>query len=69
MFVLSYEFSGTTLNHPLQRPTVKELLKHKFIRLAKNTSHLAELMERHQRWKMQGALKEEQDATHRENNL
>ncbi|KAI1281188.1 kinase-like domain-containing protein [Xylaria sp. FL0933] len=35
---------------PKDRPTARELLKHPFIRKAKKTSYLTELIERHQRW-------------------
>ncbi|EMR10924.1 hypothetical protein PNEG_01070 [Pneumocystis murina B123] len=35
------------------RPSAKELLKHRFIRMAKKTSYLTELIERHERWKVQ----------------
>ncbi|KAI0904303.1 kinase-like domain-containing protein [Ustulina deusta] len=35
---------------PKDRPSAKELLKHPFIRRAKKTSYLTELIERHQRW-------------------
>ena len=38
-----------------QRPSARELLKHKFVRMAKKTSYLTELIERHERWKEQGA--------------
>lgn len=35
-----------------QRPTAKELLKHKFIaRHAKKTTYLTELIDRYKRWK------------------
>lgn len=34
-----------------QRPTAKELLKHRFIRTAKKNSYLVELIERYKRWK------------------
>ena len=33
-----------------QRPSAKELLKHRFIKVAKKTSYLTELIERHERW-------------------
>jgi len=36
---------------PNERPTAKELLKHPFIRSAKKTSSLTELIERRKRWK------------------
>jgi serine/threonine-protein kinase 24/25/MST4 len=35
---------------PKDRPSAKELLKHPFIRKAKKTNYLTELIERHQRW-------------------
>lgn len=39
----------------LQRPTAKELLKHKFItRYTKKTSFLTELIDRYKRWKAEG---------------
>ena len=36
---------------PKKRPPAKELLKHPFIRKAKKTSYLTELIERHSRWR------------------
>jgi serine/threonine-protein kinase 24/25/MST4 len=45
------EFVGLCLNkEPAERPTAKELLKHRFIKAAKRTSFLTELIERRQRW-------------------
>ncbi|KAH8698289.1 kinase-like domain-containing protein [Talaromyces proteolyticus] len=35
---------------PRERPTAKELLKHPFLRRAKRTTYLTELIERHERW-------------------
>ncbi|RSL86605.1 hypothetical protein CEP51_002697 [Fusarium floridanum] len=35
---------------PKERPTAKELLRHPFIRRAKRTTYLTELIERHTRW-------------------
>lgn len=43
-----------------QRPSARELLKHKFVRMAKKTSYLTELIERHQRWKDEGGGKQEE---------
>ncbi|TPX42941.1 hypothetical protein SeMB42_g04928 [Synchytrium endobioticum] len=39
---------------PEQRPPARELLKHRFIKAAKKTSYLTELIERHERWKAEG---------------
>ncbi|KAJ8084896.1 hypothetical protein PM082_003673 [Marasmius tenuissimus] len=39
---------------PRERPTARELLRHKFVRMAKKTSYLTELIERHERWKAEG---------------
>ncbi|KAF8559899.1 STE/STE20/YSK protein kinase [Imleria badia] len=49
---------------PRDRPTARELLKHKFVRVAKKTSYLTELIERHERWKAEGGerLEEEEQA-------
>ena len=37
--------------NPEERPPCKELLKHRFVKAAKKTSHLVDLIERYQRWK------------------
>ncbi|KAF4606175.1 putative protein serine/threonine kinase [Pleurotus pulmonarius] len=39
---------------PKDRPSARELLKHKFVRMAKKTSYLTELIERHERWRAEG---------------
>jgi hypothetical protein len=44
-----------------QRPTARELLKHKFVKLAKKTNYLTELIERHERWKAEGGGKHDDD--------
>ena len=47
----------------LQRPSARDLLKHKFVRMAKKTSYLTELIERHERWKAEGGERaDEEDA-------
>ncbi|KAM0788310.1 hypothetical protein ACM66B_001453 [Microbotryomycetes sp. NB124-2] len=48
---------------PLTRPSARELLKHKFLKTAKKTSSLVELIERYQIWKLRGGEREstEQD--------
>lgn len=49
------EFVAACLNKdPTHRPTAKELLKHRFIRGARKTSYLTELIEKHKRWKAAG---------------
>lgn len=35
----------------MQRPTAKDLLKHRFIKSAKKTSYLTELIDRYKKWK------------------
>ncbi|KAI5115709.1 hypothetical protein M0805_004055 [Coniferiporia weirii] len=47
---------------PRQRPSARDLLKHKFVRMAKKTSYLTELIERHERWKAEGGERTEDDA-------
>ncbi|KAM5535883.1 hypothetical protein V8D89_010501 [Ganoderma adspersum] len=50
---------------PKDRPSARELLKHKFIRMAKKTSYLTELIERHERWKAEGGERiEEEERNH-----
>ncbi|KAI0404347.1 kinase-like domain-containing protein [Xylaria palmicola] len=45
------EFAEACLQRdPKDRPSARDLLKHTFIRKAKKTSFLTELIERHQRW-------------------
>ncbi|XP_037542398.1 serine/threonine-protein kinase 24a [Nematolebias whitei] len=46
------EFVEACLNkEPSFRPTAKELLKHKFVRQAKKTTYLTELIDKYKRWK------------------
>jgi serine/threonine protein kinase len=46
---------------PNNRPTAKELLKHRFIRNAKKTTFLTELIERHERWLAEGGYQIDSD--------
>jgi len=43
------------IKDPKHRPTTKELLGHRFIKGARRTNLLTELIERHQEWKARGA--------------
>lgn len=45
---------------PRDRPTARELLKHKFVRMAKKTSYLTELIERNERWRAEGGDRPEE---------
>ncbi|KAF1824182.1 Pkinase-domain-containing protein [Dissoconium aciculare CBS 342.82] len=47
---------------PRERPSARELLKHPWVRKAKRTAYLTELIERHERW--QASHAEEHDAGH-----
>ncbi|KZT08744.1 Pkinase-domain-containing protein [Laetiporus sulphureus 93-53] len=52
---------------PRDRPSARDLLKHKFVRMAKKTSYLTELIERHERWKAEGGERaEEEERLHAE---
>lgn len=50
----------------LQRPTAQDLLRHRFIKMARKTSHLMELIERYQRWRREEGQEEENDVEHTE---
>ncbi|XP_032084445.1 serine/threonine-protein kinase 26-like [Thamnophis elegans] len=53
----------TDASYLSQRPTAKELLKHKFIlKNAKKTSYLTELIDRFKRWKAEGHSSDETDS-------
>ncbi|KAH8925106.1 Pkinase-domain-containing protein, partial [Atractiella rhizophila] len=46
---------------PIARPTAKELLKHRFIKSAKKTSYLTELIERLERFRLEGGGEKPED--------
>lgn len=46
---------------PRERPSAKELLKHPFIRRAKKTTYLTELIERYERWQTVHGARESED--------
>ncbi|XP_003383159.1 PREDICTED: serine/threonine-protein kinase 24-like [Amphimedon queenslandica] len=49
------EFVATCLNKdPSHRPTARELLKHRFLKQARKTSYLVDLIDRYKRWKANG---------------
>ncbi len=48
------------LNMP-QRPSARDLLKHKFVRMARKTNYLTELIERHERWRAEGGERQEEN--------
>lgn len=55
---------------PRDRPTAKELLKHKFVKMAKKSSYLTELIERHDKWKAEtGGRREEREDDRRRNHV
>ncbi|GAA5969581.1 hypothetical protein JCM21900_001739 [Sporobolomyces salmonicolor] len=46
------------IKDPKERPTAKELLQHRFVKYARKTSQLSELIERHQEWRAKGPRKD-----------
>ncbi|KAI5783558.1 STE/STE20/YSK protein kinase [Geopyxis carbonaria] len=46
---------------PRDRPSAKELLKHPFVKRAKRTTYLTELIERHESWIIQNGNKKDSD--------
>jgi len=52
------------MNCSAQRPSARDLLKHKFVRMAKKTNYLTELIERHEQWKAQGGDRTDDDDKH-----
>lgn len=61
MYVAFVWFRNTGIYASTQRPTARDLLKHKFVKLAKKTSYLTELIERHERWKAEGGGRHNDD--------
>lgn len=53
---------------PKERPSAKELLKHPFIRRAKKTTYLTELIERYERWQTVHGGRESEDEEEQERN-
>ncbi|EGS18965.1 uncharacterized protein CTHT_0055820 [Thermochaetoides thermophila DSM 1495] len=53
---------------PKERPSAKELLKHPFVRKAKKTSYLTELIERYNRWAATHKQEEEEEYEAAEDN-
>ncbi|KAL7414032.1 kinase-like domain-containing protein, partial [Mrakia frigida] len=46
---------------PKERPTAKDLLKHKFIKQARKASYLTELIQRHEEWKSKGGARQDEE--------
>lgn len=44
---------------PFQRPTAHELLRHRFLKVARKTSYMTELIDRYRRWKLENSEEEE----------
>ncbi|GAA6044056.1 hypothetical protein JCM8097_008697 [Rhodosporidiobolus ruineniae] len=44
------------IKDPKERPSAKELLQHRFVRYARRTSQLSELIERHHEWRASGGV-------------
>ncbi|KAI0323039.1 Pkinase-domain-containing protein [Amylostereum chailletii] len=54
---------------PRDRPSARDLLKHKFVRLAKKTNYLTELIERHERWRAEGGERADEEAHERADDI
>src|ERR1700761_4611379 len=50
---------------PKERPTAKELLKHPFVKKAKKTTYLTELIERYERWQIRHGKDHEEEEEER----
>ncbi|GAA5838177.1 hypothetical protein JCM11251_004730 [Rhodosporidiobolus azoricus] len=50
------------IKDPKDRPSAKELLQHRFVKYARRTSQLSELIERHQEWRTNGHGAKKDDA-------
>ncbi|KAF2669735.1 Pkinase-domain-containing protein [Microthyrium microscopicum] len=60
------DFVGQCLRkEPKERPTAKELLKHPFVKRAKKTTYLTELIERHERWHIRHGKDHEEEEEER----
>ncbi|GAA5947648.1 hypothetical protein JCM3765_001018 [Sporobolomyces pararoseus] len=46
------------IKDPKERPTAKELLQHRFVKYARRTSQLSELIDRQREWKLNGPKKD-----------
>lgn len=46
---------------PRERPSAKDLLRHPFVRKAKRTTYLTELIERHERWQARRGSRDSED--------
>ncbi|KAG0072368.1 putative protein serine/threonine kinase, partial [Podila epicladia] len=63
------DFVGACLQKdPAMRPSAKELQKHRFIRMAKKSSYLTELLENHERWIAEGGRRESESSDDEDDN-
>jgi len=57
------EFVAACLNkEPAQRPTAKDLLKHKFVQKTKKNSYLVDMIDRYRKWKESGGKAGDSDS-------
>ncbi|KAF9133486.1 putative protein serine/threonine kinase [Mortierella sp. 14UC] len=47
---------------PAQRPSARDLMRHRFIRSAKKSSYLTELIEQHERWLTEGGHRDDESS-------
>ena len=59
--VSSASCENERIAHTKQRPTAKDLLKHKFIKTARKATYLTELIERSEKWKAEGGAKQTEE--------
>lgn len=56
------EIKAAKIDLTLQRPSAKDLLRHQFIRRARKTAFLQDLIDRYKRWKVERGNQEDSDS-------